>query len=223
MAWRTMPIASASSILGLRRSPSEVGKRMQPKPSAETCQSSFPKLRYCMVLPPLCQAGFYSGAGNSILSPFFWRNGGWPQTSIQEVLEGRGLSRRRHSAQQPLHQRLPLILQRCPVKLPPRPLIPVVCVRGCALLAVQVGVDGHALHALKLVHQPVRLDPIPFCVPPQSSQRSRQPLRRYFVCHRCAELLYMHRVLLSFSSSASQGVRMSPICVICITPRIHFS
>src|SRR6266567_1087749 len=68
MARRIIRMASASSMLGLRRSPSEVGRRMQPKPSAEAFQSSFPKLRYCMSFP------FYCGTElNPALKHFFRR------------------------------------------------------------------------------------------------------------------------------------------------------
>src|ERR1039458_3942485 len=76
MARRIMRMASSSTILGLRRSPSEVGRRMQPKPSAEAFQSSRPKLRYCIViLPHECFPKWillrnYASASQSIPSPF---------------------------------------------------------------------------------------------------------------------------------------------------------
>src|SRR6266702_1444745 len=58
-----MRTASASSIFGLRRCPSVVGKRIHPNPSAETFQSSFPNLRYCIVLSSsLRQAKLYPQA-----------------------------------------------------------------------------------------------------------------------------------------------------------------
>src|SRR5512137_1454897 len=53
-----MRMASASATLALTGAESVVGSLMQPKPSADTCQSGLPKPRYCIKdLHPLTIAG----------------------------------------------------------------------------------------------------------------------------------------------------------------------
>ena len=51
--------------------------------------------------------------------------------------------------------------------------VPIVGVPLFAFFAVQVGVNGHALHAFQFIHQGVGARPIPLSVPPQCVERDR--------------------------------------------------
>src|ERR1039458_2044207 len=87
MAWRIMRTASGSSMLGLLRWPSAVGRRMQPKPSAEAFQSRGPNFRYCMVeLYLASRTGFYSRPCEEIEAPGFFCDGRSPGLTILNYL-----------------------------------------------------------------------------------------------------------------------------------------
>ena len=73
--------------------------------------------------------------------------------------------------QQPLYERLPLGVERGPVKAASGSLIPIIGIRGCPFLAVKVGVDGHTICSLELINLRVGASPISLGVPPQRRER----------------------------------------------------
>jgi hypothetical protein len=52
--------------------------------------------------------------------------------------------------------------------------VPVVGVPLLALLAVEVGVDGHGLGGFEVVDEGVRVGPVSACVPPEGGERCRE-------------------------------------------------
>ncbi len=68
---------------------------------------------------------------------------------------------------QPFHKRIPLGVERLPVKSASSPLVPILGVFCVALFTVQIRVHRHSVPRLKLIHKVVRASPIPFGIPPQ--------------------------------------------------------
>ena len=86
----------------------------------------------------------------------------------------------------------PLRLERGPMEFAPGARIPVIGIRNRAFLAMEVGVNGHAVTRFELVHQGMGTSPITFCVPPQGGHRRRQIGRRRVCSESRAECVYVH-------------------------------
>jgi hypothetical protein len=79
--------------------------------------------------------------------------------------------------------------------------IPVVRVPSDAFFAMKVGVDGHALNGLERVDKFMSPCPVPFCVPPEGLQWSRQARRRGILGQRPAKIFGDHGLVLAFRGS----------------------
>ena len=74
--------------------------------------------------------------------------------------------------------------------------VPVAGVGGVALLAMEVGVDGHGVVGFQVVDEAVGARPVAFRIPPESFERRRKPGGRSVVGERAGEGGEVHGELL---------------------------
>jgi hypothetical protein len=107
------------------------------------------------------------------------------------------------AGQQALDERGPFGVEGGALEVAAGAVVPVIGVGGGAFLAMQVGVNGHAVRGFQFVNQAVGLCPIAFGIPPEGSERSGKGLARDWLGEGCREFLGVHFALPCFADLAA--------------------